>query len=41
MGGEVAAPLSHAFLARRPPPPEGPGEIEGFGEEPPSDTTVD
>jgi len=34
VGGEVAAPLIHEFLSLLPPPPEGPGEIEGFGEEP-------
>jgi len=37
VGGEVAAPLIHEFLSLLPPPPEGPGEIEGFGEEPPVD----
>jgi len=41
VGGEVAAPLIHEFLSLLPPPPDGPGAIEGFGEEPSSDTTAD
>jgi len=35
IGGEVAAPIIHEFLVNLPPPPEGPGEIPGFGEEQP------
>lgn len=41
VGGEVAAPLIREFLSLLPPPPEGPGEIEGFGEEPPATTVPD
>ena len=41
VGGEVAAPLVQDFLSLLPPPPVGPGEIEGFGEEPPTTTLPD
>ena len=40
VGGEVAAPLIREFLLGLPPPPEGPGGIEGFGEEPSTVTTA-
>lgn len=41
VGGEVAAPLIREFLSLLPPPPEGPGEIEASGEEPPATTLPD
>ncbi len=40
IGGDVAAPLIRDFLSALPPPPVGPGAIEGFGEEPPVTTTA-